>query len=144
MNMKKEYGYAKKGERLMAERSGSRKGKRITVIGALENRNKLVAPFYFEGNTDTKVFNLWVEEVLMLELKDKGSKTIIMDNASFHKSERTKELIENAGHTLLYLPPYSPDFNPIEQKWGHVKEKVKSIKDNFKNFFDCLDYVLCL
>jgi transposase len=52
-------------------------------------------------------------------------------------------LIENAGHQLLYLPPYSPDLNPIEKKWSHVKTKVKNIKDNFKTFEDCLDFVLC-
>jgi len=64
-------------------------------------------------------------------------------NASFHKSEKTRELIEKSEHRLLCLPPYSPDLNPIEKKWSHIKTKVKNIKDNFKTFEDCLDYALC-
>ena len=122
--------------------SGNRFNKRITVIGGLESSFKLLTPIYFTGNTDTMSFNYWIEEHLLPEMQGKN-KVIIMDNASFHKSQRTKELIENAGHQLLYLPPYSPDLNPIEKKWSHVKTKVKNIKDNFKTFEDCLDFVLC-
>ena len=66
-----------------------------------------------------------------------------MDNAAFHKNKKTKELIEGKGCRLLYLPPYSSDFNPIEQKWSHIKTRVKNIRDKFKEFGDCLDYVLC-
>lgn len=143
INMKKEYGWKEKGKRLFGNKSGNRKGKRITVIGAINGRKgKLLAPIYFEGSTNTEVFNVWIKEYLLPSIKN-ANKVIIMDNASFHKTEETKKLIETAGHKLLYLPPYSPDLNPIEQKWGNIKSKVKSIKDNFTNFFDCLDYVLC-
>ena len=79
-------------------------------------------------------------EVLIPELKP--NQTIIMDNAAFHKNKLTKELIKLAKCKLLYLPPYSPDFNPIEQKWGHVKNTVKKIRDKFENFTECLE--LCL
>ncbi len=96
---------------------------------------------YFEGNTDTGIFNQWIEEFLIPELK--AGQTVIMDNATFHKSPRTAELVELSGCKLLYLPPYSPDFNPIEQKWGHVKNKVKKIRGKFKNFDECLERVLC-
>jgi transposase len=51
-----------------------------------------------------------------------------MDNASFHKGVKTRELIENAGCTLLYLPPYSPDFNPIENQWAVLKSHYKTFK----------------
>lgn len=143
--MKKEYGYSLKGVRLMVEKSGNRFNKRITVIGALLNRRRLIAPIWFNGNTDAVAFNQWIGEHLLLELKVRGKENmvIVMDNASFHKSERTRELIEEAGHRLLYLPPYSPDFNPIEQKWGHIKNMVKKVKDKFNDFYDALDYVLC-
>ena len=141
--MKKEYGYAFKGIKLMGERSGNRKGERITVIGAINGRKgRLIAPIYIEENTNTELFNKWLEEHLLPELKYQ-KKVIIMDNASFHKSQTTRDLIEKAGHALLYLPPYSPDFNPIEQKWSHIKFLVKKIKDKFKTFEECLDYVLC-
>ncbi len=141
LNMKKEYGWKAKGQRLYANRSGNRKGKRITVISAYSNQTKqLIAPMYFEGNTDTEIFNQWIEEFLIPELKP--NQTVIMDNASFHKSPRTTELVESAKCSLLYLPPYSPDFNPIEQKWGHVKSSVKKIRDKFDDFTECLDMVL--
>ena len=143
MNMVRERGWSKRGIKLQGERSGNRKGKRITVIGAINGRKgKLLAPIYFEGSTDTVVFNSWIKDYLLPRITGQ-KKCIIMDNASFHKGEETRRLIEEEGHILLYLPPYSPDLNPIEQKWFHIKNKVKSTKDNFKDLFDCLDYVLC-
>ena len=53
----------------------------------------------------------------------KVGQTIVLEKISFHKSQTTKDLIESAGCNILYLPPYSPDLNPIEQKWSH-KEQV--------------------
>jgi transposase len=140
--MKKEYGWKTRGQRLYDNKSGNRKNKRITVISAYSNQTKqLIAPMYFEGNTDTEIFNQWIEEFLIPELKP--NQTVILDNAAFHKSLRTIELIESTKCRLLYLPPYSPDFNPIEQKWGHVKNSVKKIRSKFENFTECLEGVLC-
>ena len=66
MNMVRERGWQIKGKKLFGERSGSRKGKRITVIGAINGRRgKLLAPIYFEGSTDTAVFNAWIKEHLL-------------------------------------------------------------------------------
>ena len=141
LNMKKEYGWKVRGQRLYDNRSGNRKGKRITVISAYSNQTKqLIAPMYFNGNTDTEIFNQWIEEFLIPELKP--NQTVILDNAAFHKSQRTTELISLAKCNVLYLPPYSPDFNPIEQKWGHVKTKVRKIRNKFKEFNKCLDVAL--
>ena len=142
LNMKKDYGWKKKGQRLYDNKSGNRKNKRITVVSAYSNQTKnLIAPIYFEGNTDSGIFNQWIEDFLIPELKP--NQTVILDNAAFHKSQKTKELIESANCKLLYLPPYSPDFNPIEQKWSHVKNQVKKIRDKFEDFTRCLDEVLC-
>jgi transposase len=139
--MKKEYGWKTRGKRLYDNKSGNRKNKRITVISAYSNKTKqLIAPMYFEGNTDAVIFNQWIEEFLISELK--SGQTVIMDNAAFHKSLRTSELVESAKCKLLYLLPYSPDFNPIEQKWGHVKNSVKKLRDKFQNFNECLESVL--
>ena len=66
----------------------------------------------------------------------------MIDNPTFHKSEAIRKLIESVECKLLYLPPYSPDFNPIEQKWGHVKNMVKKVRDQFTDFNECLDYAL--
>ena len=95
---------------------------------------------WFEGNTDTNIFNEWIEKCLVPELEP--HQVIVMDNATFHKSEAIRKLIESVECKLLYLPPYSPDFNPIEQKWGHVKNMVKKIRDQFADFNECLDYTL--
>lgn len=142
LNMKKEYGWKIRGKRLYDNKSGNRKNKRITVISAYSNKTKqLISPMYFEGNTDTEIFNQWIVEFLIPELKP--NQTIIMDNAAFHKSQRTIEIIKSANCNILYLPPYSPDFNPIEQKWGHVKNSVKKIRDIFEDFNECLEKVLC-
>ncbi len=142
LTMKKEYGWKTRGQRLYDNKKGQRKyHKRITVISAYSNQTKnLIAPFYFEGNTNSEMFNLWLKEILLPELKP--NQTIIMDNAAFHKNKITEELIKSAKCKLLYLPPYSPDFNPIEQKWGHVKNQVKKIRDKFKDFTKCLEVTL--
>ena len=142
LTIKKEYGWKLRGQRLFDNKKGQRKYlKRITVISAYSNNTKkLIAPFYFEGNTNFEMFNLWIKEVLLLELKP--GQTIIMDNAAFHKNKITRELIESKQCHLLYLPPYSPDFNPIEQKWGHVKNIIRKIRDKFENFNECLESVL--
>lgn len=142
LTMKKDRGWKTKGQRLYDNKKGQRKySKRITVISAYSNQTrKLIAPFYFEGNTNSQMFNLWLKEILLPELKP--NQTIIMDNTAFHKNKITEEIIKSAKCNLLYLPPYSPDFNPIEQKWGHVKNQVKKIRTKFENFVECLDVVL--
>jgi transposase len=84
-----------------------------------------MAPCWFRGFTDAELFNTWLEEHLLPTLKQ--GTTIIMDNARFHKSPKTKELIENAGCNLLFLPPYSPDFNPIEHRWFPLKNTARKI-----------------
>ena len=66
-------------------------------------------------------FNVWLEHHLFKELAPHS--TLIMDNAAFHKTKKTRELIQQAGHTLLFLPSYSPDFNPIEQDFSTIKRR---------------------
>lgn len=92
------------------------------MISALDGK-RLIAPFYFKGHCDTRVFNAWLKDVL-LPIIPQG-KTIILDNASFHKSPRTKSLIESKGCFLKFLPTYSPDLNPIEQQWAILKAPIR-------------------
>ena len=77
------------------------------------------------------VFNVWLENILLVELA-KGT-TVVMDNAAFHKSEKTKQLIENAGCYLMFLPTYSPDLNPIEHCWHTVKSRLRALIQNCQN-----------
>ena len=60
-----------------------------------------------------------------------------MDNASFHKSQKTIELIES----VIFLPPYSPDFNPIETFWANLKAKIKNIIHNFTSIYKAIEYI---
>lgn len=84
---------------------------------------KLLSPFLFQGTTNTTIFNTWLKESLLPVLKE-GS-TLIMDNATFHKSQETRNLVRAAGCKILFLPPYSPDLNPIEQVWANIKRYRK-------------------
>jgi transposase len=66
-----------------------------------------------QGSSNTKLFMSWIEQV------------VVMDNASFHKSPKIRETIKQAGCRLIYLPPYSPDLNPIEIFWANMKQWIK-------------------
>lgn len=112
-----------------------RRGVRHTIIGALNN-GKFMAPMIFKGNTDTQVFNIWIKDCLLPVLKP--GQTVVMDNASFHKSSQTRELIESKGCTLKFLPTYSPDLNPIEQCWAILKSRLKKFTQPYKTFFSNL------
>ena len=117
-----EYAWGKKGERIYGLRHSHRK-KRLSIISSL-NCRKLKAPFVFEGSCTKKLFEMYVEQILLPTLRP--GQTVIMDNASFHKGNKITKLIEDAGCDLLYLPPYSPDFNPIEHYWTTVKYHIKT------------------
>ena len=115
------YGWSKRGTRLHALRPGC-KTKRINIIGAL-NKNQFNAPFIFEGSCNTSVFIIWLQQVLIPTLKPK--QYVVLDNATFHKSSLIRAIIEKAGCFLIYLPPYSPDFNPIEHYWYKFKNALR-------------------
>ena len=68
-------------------------------------------------------YNNWVEQFLIKELI--AGQVVILDNAVFHSSKRTKELIESVGCRVIFLPPYSPDLNPIEKFWANMKRWIK-------------------
>ena len=71
------------------------------------------------------MFNFWILNFLVPRLKP--GQVMIMDNAAFHKSELTKNLIEQAKCELVFLPAYSPDLNPIEKFWANLKNKIKKM-----------------
>ena len=81
---------------------------------------KLAATLLWEGTCNTCIFNLWCKELLS-PLLDENS-VVVWDNASFHKCTSTRELIEQTGAKLLFLPPCSPDLNPIEHDFGALKK----------------------
>lgn len=86
-------------------------------------QNKVFAAMTFTGYCDSLVVETYVEQVLMPELKP--GQTLILDNASFHRKTTLQSLLSSVGCNLLFLPPYSPDLNNIEQLWHRIKSKVK-------------------
>jgi transposase len=90
----------------------------------------------FQGMTDTKLVLFWVKELLVPSLPPNS--ILVWDNATFHKSQKLKEIIEQAGHIMLFLPPYSPDLNPIEHKWYELKQRLRSYYDDTADFFENL------
>jgi len=83
------------------------------------------APFALEGAIDTEAFLVYVERVLVPTLR--GGEIVVLDNLGCHKHPRVRALIESAGAEVWYLPPYSPDFNPIEEMWSKVKQILRSL-----------------
>ena len=111
------YGWGKKGQRVYGTKSGNRRPRESLLLA--QCGKALLAPFLFMGTCDSAVFNTWLSHVLIPELP--ANSLVVMDNAAFHKHPETRKLLEQHGHTLLYLSPYSPDFNPIEQTFARIK-----------------------
>jgi len=96
-----------------------------TIIGAMR-LNGSTACMAIEGATDAQVFEAYVRQVLCPTLRP-GDR-VVMDNLSPHKSPESLSLIAQAGAQVMFLPAYSPDFNPIEQMWSKVKNTLRSLE----------------
>ena len=84
------------------------------------------APMVIEGATDAAVFRAYVKHVLTPILRE--GDIVVVDNLSSHKSPEVEEMIRAVGAELWFLPPYSPDFNPIEKMWSKIKESLRAIR----------------
>jgi len=104
------YGWAPKNERAYGV-TPRKRGQNTTILGALSPHG-VQAAMTLAGAADTIAFEVFIEQVLVPTLQP--GQTVVMDNLSIHKSQTTRQLIENCGCTLLFLPAYSPDFSPIE------------------------------
>lgn len=130
--MTRRYGRAPQGERV---REGTPAGHwhTLTLLGAI-TLDGLLATMTVESPTDSDVFLAYLEQVLCPHLR--RGHVVVMDNLSAHKHPAVRQRIEQAGAQLLYLPPYSPDFNPIEQCWAKVKEYLRSAKSRAVDLLD--------
>lgn len=111
--------WSPRGQKVHGERNSSTRPR--TSLIAAKRGKKLLAPILFEGNTNSLWFNQWLEQHLLRELTE--SSTSILDNARFHKKQDIEIIAAQAGHQVLFLPPYSPDFNDIEQDFAIIKKK---------------------
>ena len=112
------YGYAPKGECVLGLISGTRT--RTTTLVAARMGSTFTVPCLFDGSCDAACFNAWKPEVYLCPWLS-TSDVVVLDNAKIHKTHRTRELIEASGAEVLFLPPYSPDYNPIEHDFANIK-----------------------
>ena len=120
-NMARLYGRAPRGQRL---RVGIPHGhwKTTTFVAGLR-LSGMVAPLVLDGPINGRTFQAYIEQVLVPQLR--AGETVIMDNLGSHKGPAVRTAIEAAGAHLLYLPPYSPDFNPIENAFSKLKALLR-------------------
>jgi transposase len=119
--MARTHGRRRRGERL---RMGFPHGhwKTTTFVAGLTLRG-MIAPFVLSGPINRDAFETYVEKVLVPELRP--GDVVVMDNLSSHKGTRARQFIEAAGARLMFLPPYSPDFNPIENAFAKLKALLR-------------------
>ena len=122
--MTRRYGRAPRGQRL-AEGTPAGHWHTLTLLSAMSLQGMLAA-MTVESPTDGDVFLAYVEQVLCPRLQP--GQVVVMDNLPAHKVEGVRSLIQAARAELLYWPPYSPDFNPIEQAWSKIKQQLRSAK----------------
>ena len=115
-------GRSPQGQRLVA-RIPQGHYQTTTLVSAIRLTGP-AAPWLFEGAMDGEMFLAWIRQGLVPVLQ--RDDRVIMDNLATHKVEGVRQAIEEAGATLLYLPPYSPDDNPIENMWSKVKQVLRS------------------
>jgi transposase len=113
--------WTKKGQRAYCSVARNR-GSNTTVLSSMTLEG-MGPSLTVEGATTSVVFEAYVEQVLAPTLC--GGRVVVMDNLSAHKRERVRELIEGRGCELLYLPSYSPDFNPIEEAFAKIKDLIR-------------------
>ena len=135
-HLHRKYGWSERGKPAPGCISG-KKYKRASIVAAMLLK-AILAPIQYSGTMDSSFFVRWFREFLLPTLPPEC--VIIMDNASFHGKTKLKKSIANTGHRLLFLPPYSPELNPIERHWADLKRVLeKSLPSH-----PCLDSAISL
>jgi transposase len=118
------YAWSRRGERAFSSVPRNwRKNVTLLASMSMEGMGECLA---VEGSTTTKVFETYIERVLVASLR--AGQVVVMDNLSAHKGSRIRDLIEQRGCELIYLPPYSPDFNPIEEAFAKIKALLRKVE----------------
>jgi len=123
-NMTRLYGRAKAGQRVIDNAPESH-WCTTTMISSVRLDGS-TACMVVDGATDKEVFQAYVQHILLPTLK--AGDIVVMDNLSSHKNNQVKTMIESAGAQLRFLPPYSPDLNPIEKMWSKIKAILRTLK----------------
>ena len=135
----REYGRSLKGQ-IIRGKVSRRIYQRISLVAGLTN-GELIAPMTYEEMMTSEFFEAWFQKFLLPTLNKPS--VIIMDNARFHRMGKIELLCEEFGHKLLPLPPYSPEYNPIEKTWAHIKKHLKKVLPSCNTFFESLSSYSC-
>lgn len=128
-------GWAERGHKIYCDVQGKR-GAVINLIMGIRGKEWL-APMVFKRSCIAQTVNAWLEQGLMKELNQPS--VIVMDNAPFHSKPQIRNILEKYGHTALFLPPYSPDFNPIEQTFATIKKRrLQNTNLSIESFIESL------
>jgi transposase len=119
------YGRAPRGQRAVGKVPRGN-WERLTVIGALALEGGVVASMSIPAATGTAVFLAFTQQALVPALRDRPGAILIMDNLPAHKAAAVRDALDRAGLAHRYLPPYSPDLNPIEQAWSKLKASLRA------------------
>ena len=122
--------YAPRGEKIHATIHG-RKYKRVGIVAA-QLGPKIVSPLVYSGTMDSSLFVFWFEKQFLPALPPGA--VIVMDNASFHRKAQLIPLAQKYGFCLIFLPPYSPELNPIENFWAWLKRYLRSALSSYPSF----------
>lgn len=133
-----EYGYSLKGKRCYGERNGAHR-ERVSVIAALRETH-LFSAMTFKGSCNRSLFEGWAEVCFFKELQE--GDVVILDNASIHKSAYFVAQVEAKGASVLWLPSYSPDKNPIEKTWAALKKSFRYTKQAIDDIHDAFDHTI--
>ena len=124
------------GKKIYGEQQGKR-GTRENLVAARRKKEKdFISPMIFTGSLNAEGFEGWLQKYLLPSLKQFS--ILIMDNAPIHRKNMIKELVKNAGHLVIFLPTYSPDFNDIEHDFSALK-RARMYNDRDTS----LDEIIC-
>ncbi len=141
--VQREYGWSRCGEVCYGTRVG-RARERLSVVAAWHKdatgHTGLIAPLSFDGTCHHRLFEVWLRLMLCPLLR--AGQVVILDNARFHRKEAVQRILRRVGCRALFLPPYSPDLNPIEQQWHPFKNRVRTNRLRGMNFKEALEAAL--
>ena len=126
--------YAPKGVATIGRVSG-KKFRRVGIVAA-KMETRILSPLQYDGTMDARLFETWFETRLLRDLPSRS--VIVMDNAAFHRKKRLNCIAENHGYKVIFLPPYSPELNPIENFWAVLKSNLRKQLRTSASFDDAL------
>ena len=132
----REFGYAPRGEKVIGKVSG-RHFARTSVVAA-KCGSKIVAPFAFSGSMNGDLFEGWLENIFVPTVDNLTKSVLLIDNASHHRKDAIYDIAQEYGFKVIFLPPYSPDLNPIEKFWANVKRRLRLHMHMYDTFWDAL------